>query len=112
MMAMDLRWTSEFALQLRAAAIARLSKASGRLAGYPKTVAVIDLQRHFSGDEDFLAEIFLGSLQGDWSSRANDGVVGAWENFPNIQTIVVFANTQVRKILSKPGTSADSWSAR
>ena len=70
---------------------------------------MIDFQRHFSSDEDFLDEIFLGSYQGDWNSRANDGIVAAWGEFPNVQTVVVFVNLQARKILPKPGTSADSW---
>lgn len=108
-MAMDLRGTGEYALRVKEAAIARLAKASGQLAAYSKTVAVLDLQRHFSSDEDFLDEIFLGSLQGDWSSRANDGIVAAWGSFPNVHTIVVFVNLQVRKVLSKPQTRADSW---
>jgi hypothetical protein len=109
MPAMDLRGTGEYALQLKAAAVSRLAKASRQLAGYSKTVAVLDLERHFSSDEDFLDEIFLGSLQGDWSNRAPDGIVSEWRAFPNVQTIVVFANLQVRKVLPKPQTRADSW---
>ena len=107
--ATDLSGTGEYAMRMKAAAISRLRKASEQLAGHSKTMAVLDLQRHFSSDEDFLDEIFLGSLQGDWASRASDGIVAAWENFPSVQNIVVFVNLGVRRVFSKPGTQADSW---
>lgn len=106
----DLRGCGPFGMQVRAAALSQLSKASLQLAGYAKRIAFLDMQRHFGTDKDFLDEVFLGTQRADFASRFPDGVMSNWaSSFQNVECIVVFGGLSPQRIYPKQGYTPESW---